>query len=278
MNARSIGSVTVAFGLVSISCKIFNATSKAEALKFHLLAQDGQRLKQQYVHAVTGAVVPRDSMMKGYEFAKDQFVMFTPAELKSMEEAGTQCAEITEFVPASAVDPVCFEKSYHLTPDKGGAKPYALLRAALVKTGRTAIGKWAARGKQHIVLIRAIDGGLVMQVLLYANEVRSIADLDIAPATVSDAELKLAIQLVEAQASDSFDAAAYKDEVAERIKSAIDKRIEGQELVIATTPAATAQVIDLAAALQASLDKRAAAKPEAKPVEQKKSAKSKRAA
>ena len=255
-SARSMGSITVAFGLVSIACKIYNATSTAEAIKFNQLTKDGARVHMQYVSDKDGTVVQREELLKGYEFAKDQYVTFTPAELKSMEEAGTGCAEILEFVPVASVDPVYFEKSYHLAPDKGGAKPYALLQAALIETGRYAIGKWAVRGKQHIVLIRPVEGGLVMQILLYGNEVRSIKDIDFAPSSVSAPELSLAIQLINAQASDTFDPTAYKDEVAERVKAAIQQRVDGKELVIATPAAPTAQVVDLAAALRASLEKK----------------------
>lgn len=253
MSMRSIGSITVAFGMVSIACKLFAATSKAEDVKFNLLSKKGSRLKQQYIDQ-DGAVVARDEMVKGYEFAKDQYVTFTPAELKSLEEAGTHTAEITEFVPAASVDPVYFEKSHYLAPDKSG-KAYALLHAALKQSQRYAIGKWAARGKQHIVLIRPVGAGLAMQVLLYANEVRAIADCGIEPATVSDAELKLAMQLVEAQSSDSFDATAYRDEVSERVKAAIEQKVQGKEISITSPTAATAQVIDLTAALKASLEK-----------------------
>jgi DNA end-binding protein Ku len=200
--------------------------------------------------------------------------MFSPEELKALEETGTHSADITEFVPAKAIDPIYFDKAYYLGPDKGGAKPYALLARALKETGRCALGRWAARGKQYIVLIRPIDTGLVeglvMQQLLYATEVRSINDVDIPRTDVKPAELKLAQQLIEQQAVEKFDPAAYTDEVRARIEAAIQKKVEGQEITLAASPEQGAQVIDLMEALRASLEKKPAKKPEtAKPTARK---------
>jgi DNA end-binding protein Ku len=195
-------------------------------------------------------------MVKGYEFAKDQYVTFSPEELKAMEEAGTHTADITEFVPLESVDPVYFDKAYYLAPDKGGAKPYALLTKALAESGRCALGRWAARGKQYIIMIRPVEKGLVMQQLLYADEVRSIDEVEIPDTEVNPKELKLAQQLIEAQASDAFDPAAYRDQVRERIETAIEKKVEGQEITFTEAAQASAQVIDLMEALRASLEKK----------------------
>ena len=175
-----------------------------------------------------------------------------------MEEAGTHTADITEFVPIDSVDPVYYDKAYYLAPDKGGAKPYALLARALRDSKRCALGRWAARGKQYIVMIRPVEDGLVMQQLLYAAEVRSIKDIDIPKTEVRDAELKLAQQLIEQQATDRFDPSAYTDEVRARIQAAIDKKVEGQEITLAEAPQPAGQVIDLMEALRASLDKKPA--------------------
>ena len=257
MAARSIASLTVSFGLVSIPVKLYSATEASRAISFNLLHKAcGSRLKQQYICAKEEVLVPREDMVKGYEFAKDQYVIFTPDELKAMEEAGTHTAEITEFVPLEAVDPVYFDKAYYLAPDKGGAKPYALLTSALRETKRCALGRWAARGKQYIVMIRPVEDGLVMQQLLYADEVRTIKELEIPQTDVKPAELKLAEQIIEAQSSDTFDPAAYKDDVAERIRTAVEKKVEGQEITLAEEPErGGAQVIDLMSALRASLEK-----------------------
>jgi len=268
MAARSIATLTISFGMVSIPVKLYSATEASRAMSFNLLHKAcGSRLKQQYFCIKEEVPVAREDMAKGYEFAKDQYVMFTPEELKALEEAGTHTAEITEFVPVKAIDPVFFDKAYYLGPDKGGAKPYALLARALKESGRCALGRWAARGKQYIVLIRPIDTGLVeglvMQQLLYAAEVRSINDVDIPKTEVKPAELKLAQQLIEQQSSDKFDPAAYTDEVRARVEAAVQKKVEGQEITLAEAPQQGAQVIDLMEALKASLEKKPAKKVEA---------------
>ena len=268
MAARSIASLTISFGMVSIPVKLYSATEASRAISFNLLHKGcGSRLKQQYLCVKEEVPVAREDMVKGYEFAKDQYVMFTPEELKALEEAGTHSAEITEFVPLKSVDPVYFDKAYYLGPDKGGAKPYALLARALRESGRCALGRWAARGKQYIVLIRPIEDlveGLVMQQLLYAGEVRALRDIDIPKTEVKPAELKLAQQLIEQQSSDRFDPSAYKDEVRERIESAVQKKVEGKEITMAEeTPEGGAQVIDLMEALRASLEKKPARAAEA---------------
>ena len=258
MAARSIASLTVSFGLVSIPVKLYSATEASRAISFNLLHKAcGSRLKQQYICIKEEVPVAREDMVKGYEFAKDQYVIFSPEELKALEEAGTHMAEITEFVPIDAVDPVYFDKAYYLGPDKGGAKPFALLASALRESKRCALGRWAARGKQYIVMIRPVEDGLVMQQLLYAGEVRSIKDLEIPKTEVKDAELKLAKQLIEQQASDKFDPSAYTNEVAARIEAAVQKKVEGEEITLAEAPEGGAQVIDLMEALRASLEKKA---------------------
>jgi len=274
MAARSIASLTVSFGLVSIPVKLYSATEASRAISFNLLHKAcGSRLRQQYFCIKEEVPVAREDMAKGYEFAKDQYVMFTPEELKALEEAGTQTADISEFVPIESVDPVYFDKAYYLAPVKGGAKPYALLAKALRESKRCALGRWAARGKQYIVMIRPVEQGemtgLAMQQLLYGGEVRSIKDIDIPKTEVRDAELKLAQQLIEQQASDSFDPSAYTDEVRARIEAAVQKKVEGQEITLAESPQPGAQVIDLMEALRASLEKKPAkrtqpAKPAAK--------------
>ncbi|HET9762155.1 MAG TPA: Ku protein, partial [Casimicrobiaceae bacterium] len=222
MAARSIASLTISFGLVSIPVKLYSATESSKAISFNMLHKAcGSRLKQQYLCVKEEVPVAREDMVKGYEFAKDQYVLFSPEELKALEEAGTGMAEITEFVPLASIDPVYFDKAYYLGPDKGGAKPYALLAKALRESGRCALGRWAARGKQYIVMIRPVEDGLVMQQLLYAGEVRSIRDIEIPPTEVKDVELKLAKQLIDAQTSETFDPAQYTDEVAARIEAAV---------------------------------------------------------
>lgn len=270
MAARSIASLTISFGLVAIPVKLYSATAPSQKISFHLLHKGcGSRLKQQYICALEGVPVAREDTVRGYEFAKDQYVEFTPEELKALEEAGTHAADVNEFVPISAVDPVYFDKAYYLAPDKGGAKPYSLFAKALRTSKRCAIGRWAARGKEYIVMIRPIEDGLVMQQLLYANEVRPISEIDIATTEVKDAELKLAQQLIDQQSSSTFDPTQYKDEVAERIEAAVQEKVEGHQITLAEEPERGAQIIDLMDALRASLEKKGRAAPAAKSSAQK---------
>ena len=271
MAPRSIASLNVSFGLVSIPVKLYSATEARHAISFNLLHKGcGSRLKQQYFCVKEEVPVPREEMVKGYEFAKDQYVMFTSEELKTMEEAGTHSAEIAEFVPIASIDPVYFDKAYYLAPDKGGAKPYALFARALRESKRCAIGRWAARGKQYIVMIRPVEEGLVMQQLLYAGEVRSLRELEIPKGEVKDAELKLAQQLIEQQTSDAFDPAPYVDEVRARIEAAVQQKVEGQEITMAEAPETGGQVIDLMEALRASLERKTPAKARAAQTEARK--------
>ncbi len=268
MAARALASVTVTFGMVSIPVKLYTATQAQAGVSFNLLHRGcGSRLKQQYLCAREGVVVERADMVRGYEFAKDQYVTFTPEELKELEEKGTQTIEISEFVPVESIDPIYYDKAYFLGPDKGGAKPYALLAESMRQTGKTAVGRYAARGKQYIVQLRAIAGGLVMQQLLYAPEVRTIAEVGIEEAPVRDSELALAKQLIGQISSKTFDPTQYEDEVKKRIEAAVQKKVEGEEIAISpSAPETGAQVIDLMEALRASLERTAGKRGAAKPV------------
>jgi DNA end-binding protein Ku len=257
MAARSIGSLTVSFGLVAIPVKLYTATQTANAVSFNLLhKKDGSRLKQQYICQKEGVVVERDEMVKGYEFAKDQYVLFSPEEIKALDEVGTHAVEISEFVPIESIDPVYFDKTYYLAPDKGAAKPYALLTEALRQAGRCGVGRWAARGKGYIVILRPIGDVLAMQQLHYAADVRLASEVDVPKPEVKPAELKLAQQLIDQQTTEKYDPNAYKDEVRGRIEAAIQKKVEGQEISVTEAPApGEGKVIDLMEALRASLAK-----------------------
>ena len=266
MAARSIASLLVSFGMVSIPVKLYAATQASAGISFNLLhGACGSRLRQQYVCIKEDVVVERADMVKGYEFAKDQYVMFTPEELTALGEKATQTVEIDEFVPAESIDPIYYDKAYFLGPDKGGAKPYALLAESMRKSKQTAVGRYAARGKQYIVQLRPVPGGLVMQQLLYAPEVRTIDDVEIPEAPVRDAELTLAQQLIAQISSPTFDPTKYEDDVKKRIETAIEQKLEGQEIAVSpSVPEAGGQVIDLMEALKASLAKMPGKRPAAK--------------
>jgi DNA end-binding protein Ku len=257
--ARSIASLTISFGLVAIPVKLYSATVSSEKISFNLLRQkDGSRVKQQYIAVADGKPVERSEMVKGYEFAKDQYVMFTGEELKSLEDATTHAIDIGQFVPLESVDPVYFDGTYYLAPDKGGAKPYTLLATALRKAGQAAVGRWVSRGKEHIVVIRPMGDGLAMHQLHFKAEVRDLKDLGLEPAQVSEPELKLAQQLIDHLATKRFDPNEYQDEFKSRVEAAIQKKVEGKQISLAEAPTQSGggNVIDLMEALRASIDAR----------------------
>jgi DNA end-binding protein Ku len=308
MATRSIATLSLSFGLVSIPVKLYSATESASAIRFKLMSAGGARIRQQYVTddpapgpgpvadeteeaeaepepaaaksraaasrvlafptshreavgapepslAPAPAVIERAEMVKGYEFEKGKFVLFTADELKALEDASRQTIDIVAFIPDRSVDPIYFDKAYFLAPDKRGAKPYSLLLRAMQDSGRCALAKWAFRSKEYVVQIRAAEGGMVLQQLLYAEEVRSLADLDIDLVPVGDTELKLARQLIEQISVDTYDPTQFVDEEKKRILAAVEKKIEGKQIVAPEqhhAPVHT-QVVDLVAALRASL-------------------------
>jgi len=258
MSARAIASATVSFGLVSIPVKVYTSGESTSGVRFNMLHRGcGSRLKQQYVCPKEDRVVPRTEMAKGYEFAKGQYVMFTDEEMKAIEEKPTQTIEITEFLDTSKVDPIYFEKSYYLGPDKGGDRAYRLLAEALGQSGRSAVAKYAARGKQYIVLLRPMQNALVMQQLRYADEIKPVSEVPLGSAEVKPAELKLALQIVEQAVSDAFKPEQYEDEVRLRALAKIEQKVEGKEITEEPAEAPKAQVIDLMAALRSSLEQTA---------------------
>ncbi len=255
MSAHSIGSATVSFGLVSVPVKLFSAGESSATISFNWLhKKDGSRLKQQYVCAKDGEKVEKDEMIKGYEFTKGQYVLFTPEELKTLEEPrGTGAIEITEFLPANQVDRIFMDKTYFLGPDKGGERAYKLLSEALKKTGRVALGQWAARGKQYLILVRPLEGGLAMEQLKYPEELRSIADVPIPKTDVKKTELDMAIKFIDQGTSEEFRPQAYKDNVRRRVLDMIQQKVEGHEITEEPAEAPKTQIIDLMEALRASL-------------------------
>ena len=257
--ARSIASLTISFGLVAIPVKLYSATVSSERISFNLLRQkDGSRVKQQYIAVNDGKPVERSEMVKGYEFAKDQYVMFGPEELKALEDATTHSIDIGQFVPLESVDPLYFDGTYYLAPDKGAAKPYTLLATALRKAQQCAVGRWISRGKEHIVIIRALEDGLALHQLHFKAEIRDLKDLGVEAAPVSEPELKLARQLIDHLGAKRFDPNEYADEHKARVEAAIQRKVEGKEISLAESPVTNkgGNVIDLMEALRASIDAR----------------------
>ena len=250
---RAIATGQIAFGLVSIPVKLFSAAESSEKVSFNMLhGECGSRIQQKLFCPKDERTIERTEIVKGYEFSKGQYVLFNEEELKALEEKSTQQIDITEFVKSDLIDPIYFDKPYYLGPDKGGSRAYTLLARALEETGRWAVAKYAARGKGYLVVIRPLGKGLVMQQLYYPNEIRSIDEIDLGDGEIKENELKMAIQLAEMSASDEFHPENYRDEVRDRIRGLIERKIEGQEITeMAEEP--QAQVIDLMEALRRSL-------------------------
>ena len=254
MTARAMSSAMISFGLVSIPVKLYAATESSRKVSFNLIHQGcGSRLKQQYVCQKEDVVVPREEIVKGYEFAKDQYVLFDDEELQALEAEATQRLDIAEFVPLDEVERIYIDRFYYLGPDKGGDRAYRLLLEAMQKTGWAALAKYAARGKQYLVLVRPMDGRLVMEQLHYADEIRSIEEVPAEDVDVKDSELDLAVQLIEQIANQEFEPEKYEDEVGERMLAAIQEKVAGKEISVAPAAAPEAQVIDLMEALKRSI-------------------------
>ncbi|HET9947568.1 MAG TPA: Ku protein [Longimicrobiales bacterium] len=255
MAARAIGTSTIAFGLVSLPVKIYSASESSSKVSFNMIWKTrGVRVRQQYIDPADGTVVPKEEIVKGYEFAKDQYVLFTPEELEVVEAPKSESIEIVTFVPADTVGRLYFNRAYYLGPDKGGARAYRLLAAALRETGRVAIAKHATRGKQHVVMIRPHEQGLVMEQLFYADEIRPFSEVPIEEGEVNPAERALAVQLVEQASSDAFDPTQFRDEVREKTLELIEAKVAGQEITAAPVEESKTKIIDLMAALKASLE------------------------
>lgn len=328
MAARSIASLSISFGLVSIPVKLYSATESSAAIQFKLLGSDGSRVRQQYVSdtpvahptredaapaapepprgftpklvrsadapgptpAVASSfvkgtkavaqvtepvpaspsptpvpanegsrLVTRSEMLKGYEFEKGKFVTFTPEELKALQEGARETIDIVSFIPERSVDPIYFDKAYYLAPDKRGGKPYSLLLEAMRTTGRVALAKWAFRSKEYVVQIRPTDGGMVLQQMLYSEEVRSISDLGIELVVVGEQELKLAQLLIEQSSAAGYEPGLFVDEEKQRILAAVERKIAGHQVIAHELPVGQpivgGRVIDLVEALRASLTK-----------------------
>ncbi len=260
MPPRAISSGTISFGLVAIPVKLYTTAESAKTVSFNMVHEAcGTRLQYRYYCPTDDKLVERDEIAKGYEFAKGQYVLFSEDELKALNPEATNAIEIREFVPLAEVDPIYYEKSYFLGPDKGGAKPYRLLAEALRETGRAALARYAARGKDYLVLVRPFEEGLLMQQLRYAEDMRSFSEVPVGEAEVTGAELDLARQLVDQSATDAFRPEAYEDGVRKRVWELIERKVQGEEIVASPEEAPRAQVIDLMAALKASLAETGAA-------------------
>jgi DNA end-binding protein Ku len=246
----------LSFGVVSIPVQLHPATKDLH-IAFHLShSKCGSRIQNRYYCPVCNVAVDRDDLVRGYEFAKNQYVQLTEAELDSLETESSNNIELKEFIPLSKIDPVYFEGAYYLGAGEGGEKPYGLLVGAMVKSNRAAIAQLVTRGKEQLVLIRPYKNGLVMHSLYYVNEVRNFADIAKGEnAKLSDEEIELAADLIESM-SDEFEPEKYRDEYRERVQAMLDEKSKGQEITVAVPEArAHGQIIDLMQALKQSIEK-----------------------
>ncbi len=257
MAPHSVGSGTLSFGLVSIPVKMYTAASSA-AVSFNLLHEKcGGRIKQQQICPACNEVLERSALVKGYEFAREQYVRFTEDELKTLETEASRTIDIAEFVPLEQVDPIYFEKTYYLGPDKGGDKAYRLLCDAMDKMSRVALAKFVMRGKESLVLIRSSQNGLMLHTMYFADEVRDFGEIDKgANATIKGGELELAQRLIQELSSEQFKPEQYHDEYRERVLSVVESKVEGKEITAIGPQVQRAQVIDLMDALKQSLEGR----------------------
>ena len=271
MPPHSIGSGIISFGLVSIPVRMYTAAASGGVAFNMLHAKCGSRIRQQTFCPVDNTVVDRTELVRGYEFSKDQYVRVTDEELKALEGEASKLIDIAEFVPLDRVDPIYFERTYYLGPDKGGEKAYRLLADAMTASERVALAKFVMRGKESLVLIRAAQGGLMLHTMYFADEVRSFDEVDKGQsAKIKDGELALAQQLIDGLSNAEFEPARYEDDYRRRVLGLIESKVEGKEVTAVGPQVQRAQVIDLMEALKESIAKRvpdgaaASAKPPAK--------------
>ncbi|HEV8479622.1 MAG TPA: Ku protein [Candidatus Eisenbacteria bacterium] len=277
MPAHSIGSGTLSFGLVSIPVRMYTAASSAGVAFNMLHVKCGGRIKQQQTCPTCNEVLDRASLVKGYEFSKDQYVQFTEDELKKLEGEASQSIDIAEFVPLEKVDPIYFEKTYYLGPDKGGDKAYRLLCDAMTKTKRVALAQFVMRGKESLVLIRPAQRGLMLHTMYFADEVRDFSEIEKGEsASVKNGELELALRLIDELTGDAFQPERYHDDYRQRVLGAVEQKVEGKEVTAVGPQVQRTQVIDLMDALKKSLDSRTSSS-KAEKAETKKKAVAKRA-
>lgn len=252
---RPIGSATISFGLVSVPVNLYSVAESAANVSFNWIHKDcGSRVKQRYYCPSEEKLIEREELVKGYQYAKDQYVLFDPDEIKELDAVATNTIDIAEFIPLEQVERIHLARAYYLGPDKGGDRAYRLLSAALRETSRAALASYAARGKQYLVLVRPIEDGLLMEQLHYADELRPFSEVPLGDGEVKKEELKLAKQLIEQAASDEYRPEQYEDDVRKRVMALIEEKIATGREISAVPPVETeTKVIDLMAALKASL-------------------------
>lgn len=281
MALRPLRNATISFGLVNIPVRFYTAT-KSEDVSFNLLHKEcGSRVNRKWWCPQHDEGITYDDMIRGYAIAKNRYVTFTAEEIETLESDDNRALEITAFVPLDEIDPVFFEKAYYLGPAPGGGKTYKLLAEAMKKQAKVAVARWVTGGREHLVILRPFENGLVLHTMYYADEVRDFGAIDVEEGSQPrDKEIALAEMLINELSEESFDPLAYKDEYRERLMERIQAKAEGETIVSESREeAGPSEVIDIMEALRRSLDgnvkapkrpKRAAAKAPRKPAAKRK--------
>lgn len=255
---RASATASIAFGLVTVPVKMYAAHEPSSDVSFNLLHKTcHSRLRQQHVCIKEEVVVDKEAQIRGFEFEKDKYVTFTDEELAQLNIVDDdQTITIDYFVKLEEIDTIYFDGLQFLGPDKGADRSYTLLARAMAKAKRVAIARYVARGKQHLVMLLSVDDRLVMRYLHYVDEVRSLDEVLVQKVSTPASELKLAVDLVRELEQPQFDAGAYRDELKLRKRERINAKIEGREIVAPSSEKKGADIIDLADALRASINKK----------------------
>ncbi len=253
---RSIWSGAISFGLVNVPVKLYSAVSR-KTVRFHQLNKDtGVRIQQKRVDPSTGDEVPYDNIVKGYELTKDRYVVVTPEELEALDPVKTRTIDIEDFVDLEDIDPVFYDQAYYLVPDKGAAKAYGLLLNAMKESGKVAIARVVLRTKEQLVAIRPAGDVLMMETMIFADEVVDAGDIEELPEATdlkaSDRELAMAQQLI-ASLSTDFEPDRYNDEYRDKVLDLVERKAQGEEIAVQPEAEKPSKVPDLMAALEASL-------------------------
>lgn len=255
MALRPLRNATITFGLVNIPVRFYTAT-KSEDVHFNLLhASCGTRVNRRWWCPHHETIVESDELIRGYPISKNQYVTFTGEEIEALESDDNRSLDITEFVDLDQIDPVYFEKAYFLGPAPGGGKTYKLLAAAMKKENKVALARWVAGSREHLVVLRPFEDGLILHTMYYADEVRDFHAIEKEDAPVRDKELSLAEMLIGELTEEGFDPLQYKDEYRERLMDRIRDKSQGKTIVSETREAErTGEVVDIMEALRRSLE------------------------
>jgi DNA end-binding protein Ku len=255
MALRPLRNATISFGLVAIPVRFYTAT-KSEDVHFNLLHEScGTRVQRKWWCPHHEKIIGSDELIRGYALTKNKYVTFTDEEIESLETDDNRALEITEFLDLGQIDPVFFEKAYFLGPAPGGGKTYKLLSAAMAKEGKVALARWVASNREHIVVIRPYEHGLILHTMYYADEVRDFGAIDLEDARVTEKEVKLAEMLISELTEKKFNPLRYKDEYRERLLDRIKAKSQGKTIVSEEREEEKGgEVIDIMEALRRSLE------------------------